>query len=40
MREARIVFSQLLDFFPKYEFDKSIRRYVRNRRVRKFSCFD
>jgi hypothetical protein len=40
MHEGRIVFSQLLDFFPKHEFDKCVRRYGGNRRVREFSCFD
>jgi hypothetical protein len=40
MHEGRIVFSQLLDFFPKYEFDRCVRRYGGNRRVREFSCFD
>ena len=40
MHEGRIVFSQLLDFFLKHEFDKCVRRYGGNRRVRGFSCFD
>jgi hypothetical protein len=40
MHQGRIVFAQLLDFFPKHEFDKCVRRYGGNRRVREFSCFD
>jgi hypothetical protein len=40
MHEGRIVFSQLLDHFPKHEFDKCVQRYAGNRRVRGFSCFD
>jgi hypothetical protein len=40
MHEGRMVFSQLLDFFPRHEFDKCVRRFGGNRRVREFSCFD
>jgi len=40
MHEGRIVFSQLLDFLPLHEFNKCVRRYDGNRRVRKFSCLD
>ena len=40
MHEGRIVFSQLLDHFPKHEFDKCVQRYAGNWRVRGFSCFD
>jgi hypothetical protein len=40
MHEGRIVFSQLLDFFPKHEFDKCVQRYGGNHRVRNFSCLD
>jgi hypothetical protein len=29
-----------MDFVPKYEFDKCVRRYGGNRRVRTFSCYD
>jgi len=37
---GRIVFSQLMDFFPKHEFNRCVRRYQGNYRVRRFSCFD
>src|SRR4030042_4318667 len=40
MYSGRIVFSQLMDFLPKHEFNKCVRRYQGNYRVRRFSCFD
>jgi len=40
MHAGRFVFSQLMDFLPKYEYDKCVRRYRGNRRVRTFSCYD
>jgi len=40
MNEGRVVFAQLLDFFPRYEFNKCVDRYRGNHRVRRFSCFD
>ena len=40
MHTGRLVFSQLMDFLPKHEFDKCVRRYQGNYRVRRFSCFD
>jgi transposase len=40
MYSGRIVFSQLMDFLPKHEFNKCVRRYHGNYRVRRFSCFD
>ena len=30
MNEGRTVFAQLLDFLPKYEFDKCVTRYHGN----------
>ncbi len=35
-----MIFSQLMDFLPKHEFDKCVRRYQGNYRIRKFSCLD
>jgi len=40
MHSGRIVFSQLLDFLPRYEFNKCVQRYQGNYRIRKFSCYD
>ena len=36
----RTVFSQLLDFLPRHEFNKCVRRYQGNYRIRDFSCLD
>ena len=38
MYTGRIVFSQLLDFLPKKQFDKCVRRYHGNHRIKTFSC--
>jgi transposase len=40
MHTGRIVFSQLMDFLPKKRFDRCVRRYHGNYRVKTFSCFD
>jgi hypothetical protein len=40
MRTGRIVFSQLLDFLPRHDFNRCVRRYQGNYRVRDFSCLD
>jgi transposase len=40
MNTGRFVFSQLMDFFPRHEFDLSVQRYQGEYRVRDFSCFD
>ena len=40
MNSGRILFAQLLDFFPKREFDKCVCKYIGNNRIRQFSCFD
>jgi len=40
MYTGRIVFSQLLDFLPKKQFDRCVRRYHGNHRIKTFSCFD
>jgi len=40
MHAGRIVFSQLLDFLPKKQFDRCVRRYYGNHRIKTFSCFD
>ncbi|MCH8844929.1 MAG: DUF4372 domain-containing protein [SAR324 cluster bacterium] len=40
MYTGRIVFSQLMDFLPKREFDSCVRQYGGNYRTRRFSCFD
>ena len=40
MYTNRIIFSQLMDFLPRYEFSKCVQRYRGNYRVRTFSCLD
>jgi len=40
MNEGRTVFTQLLDFLPKYEFDKCVARYHGNCRVRKLTAYE
>lgn len=40
MNTGRTVFSQLLDFLPMHEFQKCVRRYGGDRRLRRFSCLD
>ena len=40
MNSGRTVFSQLMDFLPKYDFTRCVDRYRGNHRVRSFSCLD
>ena len=40
MLTGEFVFSQLMAFFPKYEFNKCVNRYRGNYRVSNFSCRD
>ena len=38
MNQGKTVFAQLMSFLPVYEFDKCVRRYNGNYRVRTFTC--
>jgi hypothetical protein len=40
MNEGRTVFAQLMDFLPKYEFDKCVQRYRGNFRSRAFAAYE
>jgi hypothetical protein len=40
MNAGKTVFAQILEHLPRYEFDKCVRKYKGNHRVRKFSCYD
>jgi len=40
MYTGRTVFSQLIDFFPKKQFDRCVRQHRGNHRIKTFSCFD
>jgi hypothetical protein len=37
---AQTIFSQLIDFLPRYEFNKCAARYRGNYKVKSFSCWD
>ena len=38
MCKDRFIFSQLMDFFPKHEFNKCVRRYKGNHKASTFTC--
>ena len=40
MYKDRFIFSQLMDFFPKHEFNKCVRRYKGNHKAISFTCLD
>jgi hypothetical protein len=40
MNTGKTVFAQILEHLPRYEFDKYVKKYKGNHRVRKFSCYD
>jgi hypothetical protein len=40
MHQGSFVFSQLMKTFPKYEFDKCVRKYFGNKGVRSFTCWN
>lgn len=40
MHDGQFIFAQLMDFLPRHEFNKCVRRYRGNSRNRGFSCFD
>ena len=40
MRSGRIVFAQLMDTLPRYEFKKCVRRYQGDHHVRSLSCYE
>ena len=40
MHTGRIVFSQLMDFLPRHEFNRCVHRYHGNYRTRHFKCRD
>lgn len=39
MNKGKYVFSQLIELFPKYEFDKLVKRYKGNYKVQSFTCW-
>jgi IS4 transposase len=40
MNIGKTVFTQILDHLPRYEFNRCVKRYNGNYRVRRFSCYD
>ena len=40
MYSGKIVFSQIMEFLPMYEFHKCVERYRGNRKTKSFSCLD
>ena len=40
MNTGQTIFSQIISFIPKYEFDKRVIKYKGNYRIRQFSCWD
>lgn len=40
MHIGKIIFSQVMDFFPMYEFNKCVQRYHGNYNVKGFYCLD
>lgn len=40
MHAGQFVFSQLLEFLPRWQFRQCVARHSGQRRVRRFSCFD
>ena len=40
MLSGKLGFAQLMEFFPRHDFDKCVRRYRGNYRTRDFSCRD
>ncbi len=40
MHTGQLIFAQLMEFLPRYEFSKCVQRYEGNRRVRRFRCWD
>lgn len=40
MYSGKMVFAQVMEFLPMYEFQKCVRRYRGNYKVKEFSCLD
>jgi hypothetical protein len=40
MNTGKTIFSQVMSFMPKYEFEKQVKKYKGNHRIREFSCWD
>jgi hypothetical protein len=40
MNAGKTVFAQILEHLPRYEFDKFVKKYKGNHRIRRFPCYD
>jgi len=40
MNSGRIIFAQLMDFLPIYDFRRCVERYDGNKHIKAFSCWD
>ncbi len=40
MNAGKTVFAQILEYLPRYEFDKFVEKYEGDHRVRRFPCYD
>ncbi|MFQ5788756.1 MAG: IS4 family transposase [Thermodesulfobacteriota bacterium] len=40
MYAGKLIFSQVISFFPKYEFEKCVDKYKGHHKVKNFSCWD
>lgn len=40
MYTGKMIFSQIMDFLPHYEFHKCVKRYHGNYKIKRFSCSD
>ena len=40
MYQGKTVFSQIMSYIPKYQFNKCVDKYKGNYKVRQFSCWD
>jgi len=40
MNPGKTVFAQILEHLPRYEFDKFVKKYEGNHRVKRFPCYD
>src|SRR4029077_3446406 len=40
MNSGKYLFTQLMDSLPKRDFERCVRRYKGNYRIRQFSCYD
>ncbi len=40
MNSGKTIFSQLMDFFNRYEFRKCVERYRGNYKVKSFTCWN